>query len=204
MCISRQTWPTRGPSSGFTAMELLLGITLALLVVMALAPLWLSLQRSGTREADRVIKVMQARVAIARLERDLRLATAGGCPFATDEAVLEATPAQVVFLCRGADDGSLQIVEWEVSKGRLMRRWGWCPQSRPATYDNPLYIDHKTMLEEVAEESGFRYSVCGQPRLGPIPEEELSLIDRVTMQLGVVGDAGTSSSALSATARVGR
>jgi hypothetical protein len=193
-----------GSSSGFTAMELILGITLALLVIMALAPLWLSLQRSGTWEADRVIKVMQARVAIARLERDLRLATAGGCLFSTSEAVLEATPTQVVFLCRGTDDGDLLIVEWEVSEGRLMRRWGWCPPSRPTTYTNPLYIDHKTMFEEVAEGSGFCYSVCGRPRLGPISKEELSLIDAVTMRLSVLGDAGAWSSGLSTTAPVGR
>ena len=204
MCTSRRIRPKGESSTGFTAMELLLGIALALLVVMAVAPLWLSLQKSGTREADRVIKVMQARVAIARLERDLRLATAGGCKFTTNEAVLEATPTQVVFLCRGVDDGGLQIVEWEVSQGRVMRRWGWCPASRPATYANPLYIDHKTMLEEIAEGSGFCYSVCGSLRPGPIPAEELSLIDGVTMRLSVVGDAGTWSGGLSTTAQVGR
>ena len=185
-------------------MELMLGLTLGILLMLAVAPLWLSLQMSGAREADRVIKVLQARVAVARLERDLRLATAGGCPFSTIEAVLEATPAQVVFLRRDADDGDLTIVEWEVSSGRLMRRWGWCPASRPATYENGLYIDHKTMLEEVNDGSGFCYSVRGQVRQGPIPAQELSLIDAVTMRLGVRADNGTWSSGLSTTARVGR
>lgn len=204
MCTSRLWRLPQGLLRAFTAIELLLGLTLAIVVIMAVAPLWLSLEKTGVREADRVITVMQARVAIARFERDLRLASAGECPFATAEAVLAATPSQVVLLSRGADDGSLRVVEWEVVSGRLMRRWGWCPPARPVTYENGLYLDHKTMLEGVAEGSGFSYGLSDRSEVEMVPGDELSLIRAVTLSLGSEVNSAVRRSGLSTTAPVGR
>lgn len=204
MCTSRRRWRNWGFQGGFTAMELLVGLTLAILLIMAIGPVWLSLERSGLRSADRVINVMQARVAIARFERDLRLASAGDCPFATAEAVLEAIPSQVVVLSRGADDGCLRLVEWEVSAGRLMRRWGWCPAARPSTYENALYVDHKTMLEGVVEGSGFCYGLGDGTELDTVPAHELSRIQTITLKLSADVGGAVSESGLSTTGQVGR
>jgi hypothetical protein len=205
MCTSSERHRSRSVG-GFTAMELILGTALALLLVTSIAPLWISLENSGVRGADRVIKVMQGRVAVARLERDLRLATGGGCLFSTSGALLDATSDQVVFLSRSVDSDAEtpMLVEWEISSGRLMRRWGGCPSSRPLVFAHSLYVDHKTMLEGVASASEFCYVIGGQVRRGVVPKGDLALVEAVMLHVGVRDDSAILQSGPSTIAPVGR
>ena len=49
--------------AGFTLIELLIGLALALCVAAAAAPLWLSLERTGSRETDKTVESLQGRGA---------------------------------------------------------------------------------------------------------------------------------------------
>jgi prepilin-type N-terminal cleavage/methylation domain-containing protein len=113
------------PNAGFTLVELLVGLALSVSLALAVAPLWLSLEGTGTRAADRTVWVVQERVAVTRLERDLRLAGAEECAFSIAGPVLEASGSQVVFLarsCAESAESEVTIVEWEIARGSLMRR----------------------------------------------------------------------------------
>ncbi|OFV81840.1 MAG: hypothetical protein A2W26_10370 [Acidobacteria bacterium RBG_16_64_8] len=190
--------------SGFTAIELLLGLTLAVVLASAIMPLSLSLTGLGTRESDRTIAVIQGRVAAARLERDFRLATAGGSPFAVDSAILEATPWQVVFLGHANDDTVLDLMEWEFTEGRLMRRWGECPAELPRVFAHSLFVDNKTVLEGLRPGEGLSYVVDGIWREGPILQQELGGIGAVVVESAGQDDAGVWSGSMRTVARVGR
>ncbi len=61
--------------------------------------------------------------------------------------------------------------------GALMRRWGVCPSVRPAVFKHTLYLDHKTMLENVAPESRFEYVVGGVRTALLISVEHLKKIE---------------------------
>jgi Tfp pilus assembly protein PilW len=83
----RQTSTSRSHSSpetilpgGFSVVELLVGLALALCLATAAAPLWLSLESAGVQEAERTVQWLQGRVALARLERDLWLPLRGRRP----------------------------------------------------------------------------------------------------------------------------
>lgn len=204
MCIS-DTERRSGPDiCGFTALELLIGLCLTICLALAVAPLWLSLQNAGASETGRTVSVLQGRVAIARLEKDLRLAGAGGCHFSVVAPILEASTKQVVFL-RHSDDGkALMLVEWEIGNGSLMRRWGACPAGRPVAFAHSLYIDHKTMLEGVDPISQFSYLIHGEVRAAPISRADLRSVEAVILQMEGRDGAGKWSGGLSTTARVGR
>ena len=131
MCTGENVCVRAEGKRGFTAMEVLVAITLSALIAAGVGPLIISVQKVGLREGDRAVSMLQGRVAGARLERDLRTVTAEGCPFETGGPILQATPQQLVFLGRGTDADELRIVEWEIVGSRLMRRWGPCPSSRP-------------------------------------------------------------------------
>jgi type II secretory pathway pseudopilin PulG len=152
MCTSkglRQDGRTVGACGGFSVIELILGLALTVCLAVAVAPLWLSLQGTGVREGDQTVRLLQARVAAARFERDLRLASAAGCPFSLSAPILEASPSQVVFVERPTAGAALILVEWEIVDGTLMRRRGACPVARPVIFSHSLFVDHKTMLEGV-------------------------------------------------------
>ena len=83
----------------------------------------------------------------------------GGCLFPTSGALLEASASQVVLLQRAADGSGPVIVEWEIVRGALMRRWGSCPVATSGHVPHSLYKDHKTMLEDVGTGSSFTYVV---------------------------------------------
>ena len=76
--------------SGFTLIELVLGLSLAVILALAVAPLWISLQSGSAREVDQTVRLLQERVAVSRFERDLRLASAADCPFALTAPIVEA------------------------------------------------------------------------------------------------------------------
>ena len=189
---------------GFTLLELVLGLTMAMVIATAVAPLWLSLEKSAVGEADRTVSFVQGQVAAARFERDLRLASARNSPFATTCPVLQASPSQVVFLEGTTDDSAPTIVEWELVKGTLMRRVGPCPSTRPSAFSHALYSDSKTMLEQVEVGSQLAYQVNGALVPGPVDAEDLGSVDGVVLQVVTkpadsVGEAVTTSNA-----RVGR
>jgi len=184
--------------------ELLVGLALALCLAAAAAPLWLSLERAGTREGDRTVQWLQGRVAVARLERDLRLASGVGCRFPVNGPLLEATADQAVFLERTQPGESPILVEWELAGGALMRRWGDCPATRPSWYRHSLFRDHKTMLEGVRPGSAFSYVVDGVETPGPVIGAGLWSVDAVvlTVRADVEGERGLVR--VATIARVGR
>jgi len=204
LSISISRTPATDGSGGFTLVELLVGLALAAAVAVAVAPLWASLERAGADETDRTVQSLQGRVAIARLERDLRLASAAGCLFALSGPVLEASGNQVVFLQRTGDDGATTLVEWEIVNGALMRRWGPCPATRPLAYGHSLYVDHKTMLDDVAAGSAFAYVVGGAPATVPVRGQDLDRIDAVVLDARVVLEEAGPAVKVSTAARVAR
>lgn len=191
-------------SKGFTLIELLVGLALALMITVAGSSLWFSLENAGARETDRTVRSLQGRVAGARLERDLRLASAAGCPFSVSSPILEASASQVVFLERGSADGTPTLVEWEIVNGALMRRWGNCPAIWPSVYKHALFLDHKTMLEDVAPGSSFKYMVGGMLTPAPIPRERLDTIDAVVLDVRSVPVGGEAAVQVRTAARVAR
>jgi hypothetical protein len=178
--------------AGFTAVELLVGLAIAGCLAAALAPLWISLQRGGETESDRGVWYLQCRVALARFERDLRMSSAAGCPFSIAGSLLEATPSQLVFLRRREPGSTPLLVEWEIVKGSLMRRWGPCPQEIPRSFPHNLYADSKTMLDGVAGKSCLRYFTDGTESELPVDPGTLPLLDSVRLELvsGVFGQSG--------------
>jgi prepilin-type N-terminal cleavage/methylation domain-containing protein len=203
MCTTEARAPRAAPR-GFTAIELLLGLTLAVVLALAIMPLTVGLEGLGTREADRTIAVLQGRVAAARLERDLRLATAGGSPFPVDSAILQATPWQIVFLGSADDDTKLDLVEWEFTEGRLMRRWGECPEELPEGFAHSLFRDSKTVLEGLHEGEPLSYVVNGGTAKGPIAQQDLCRVEAVVLRVEGEDAAGVWPQGLLTVARVGR
>ena len=189
---------------GFSVIELIIGLALTVCLAVAVAPLWLSLLSAGAHEGDQTVRMLQGRVAAARFERDLRLASAAGCPFDLSAPVLEASPSQVVFLERPAISSSPILVEWEIVDGSVMRRWGQCPATRPASYVNSLYLDHKTMLEGVQDGSAFAYVVCGVVVPAPVMGAELASVEGVILDLRTKSEGARSPIHVAVTGRVGR
>jgi hypothetical protein len=182
MSTSRMLDVSGRSRGGFTVLELLVGISLALMLTLALAPLLTGMQAGGGREADRVIAVLQGRVAAARLERDLRMATAGNSNFVVEGPILEASPKQVVFLGVTGGSSGLCLIEWDVVGSTLMRRWTPCPVARPASFAHVLYVDNKSMLEGLAEDTRFDYLVNGAMRSGTLGTSELPSVQGVTLR----------------------
>jgi hypothetical protein len=189
--------------NGFTAIELLVGASLAVMLILALAPLVTALQAAGTREADRTITVLQGRVAVARLERDLRMASAGRSSFAVEGPVLEATAKQIVFLgVTGAHTG-VSVIEWEIVGSTLMRRWAPCPTAKPLSLAHGLYTDNKSMLEALDSDTRFSYLVNGTVRNGTVPNADLASVQGVVLRGSGHDASGVWSTGISCQARVG-
>jgi type II secretory pathway pseudopilin PulG len=190
--------------AGFSVIELILGLALTLCLALAVAPLWLSIQAAGAREGDQTVRLLQARVAVARFERDLRLASAAGCPFSLSGPVLAASGSQVVFLERGTAGTPPILVEWEIVNGALMRRRGVCPLERPAAFSHSLYVDNKTMLEGVKPGSVLSYFAGGvaiDPSAGVV---DLSAVDTVVVELQTAADGAIPPVRVTARGLVGR
>jgi len=191
--------------AGLSVIELLLGLSLALCLALGVAPLWVSFQSLGVREGDQTVWSLQARVSVARFERDLRTAGAEACRFPAGAAVLQATSSQVVLLVRTGEATAPVIVEWEIVGGSIMRRWGPCPANRPTTYAHALYTDNKTMLENVdAPRSRFSFRVGGVAASGPVSPGELELVEGATVELQARAEQGIASAKAQAQAQVGR
>lgn len=189
---------------GFTALELLLGVALTILLALGCAPLVFSIQQTGSRDADRTVRVEQARVAAARLEKDLRTGTAVGCPFVVSCPILQATPKQIVFLGTREGVEGLTLFEWEVAGSSLMRRWGPCPSSCPESFPHSLYADNKTMLEGLAGDTCFSYLPDRPGSEGPVASAELWSVTGVRLRGGGKDSLGLWSMYVDSVARVGR
>jgi type II secretory pathway pseudopilin PulG len=189
---------------GFSLVEVLVALSLAVCLAMAIAPLWTTLEGNASAEGDKMIALVQSRVAIARLQRDLRLANASGCLFGASGPVLCATASQVVFLEPAETTETPVVVEWELVGGSLMRRSGPCPTARSLTFPHSLYTDHKTMLERVSSGSSFQYLVDGCRSDGAVAAEDLAGVECVFLD-AAVGALGAHGEVQVATAAwVGR
>ncbi len=193
----------RAAQGGFSLVELLLGLALTLCLSLGLAPVWVSLQGVAAGQADDTIWVGQARVAVARLERDVRLASCLSCPFPMDGMVLLLTKSHVVLL-QQTQAGTAQLVEWELVNSALMRRTGPCPPARPATFPHSLYTDNKTIVENVdISRSAFSCSIEGG--LPGLPQTaDLPLVEGVRLVLSEKGRDGAEGPQVAASAAVGR
>ena len=189
---------------GFTLIELVLGLALSVILALAVAPLWTSLQGGSVSEGDQTLRLLQERVAVSRFERDLRLASAAGCLFELSAPVVEATGQRVVFLAPATRGSAPIVVEWEIGGGTLMRRWGDCPLTRAAAWAGSAYRDNKTMLEGVQSGSSFSYVVHGRVVGGPSTEAELAAIEAVVLDLRAKSEGARSPVRVASEARVGR
>jgi len=204
-CV-RNPW-VRQPR-GFSLIELLVALMLTSLLALALLPLWHGMRSGGVAGGDGLIAALQGRVASLRFERDLRLADSGVMAELGCAPILEATPHQVVLLSRstGGGTGGLEVVEWEFTSGSLMRRRAPYTGYLPAAFAHSFFRDHKTMLEEVAEECAFEY-YAGESRLDlPLSRDETWRIDSVRLSGYVVREVGNHRvrAPLAAWGKVGR
>jgi hypothetical protein len=189
---------------GFSALELLIGLALTVCLALTICPLWTQMNRAAAARTDLSTAMVQSRVAIARLERDLRLCSAAGCRFAIPGPILEASASQVVFLEPAGPGEAPLLVEWELNGGAMMRRWGACPAVSPATFGHSLYVDHKTMLERLEAGSTLGYVVDGITVAGPVSASALASVEAVILDARVRIVGGPGEVAVFTLARVGR
>ncbi len=194
----------RSSVQGFGLIELLVALALGLALAMAALPLMLSLQKTGVHEADRSVQLAQARVAIARFERDMRLAGCEGCPFSAAGGIVDASAKRVVLLVREQADAEPLLICWEMAGSSLMRRRGLCPAERPASISTALFFDNKTMLEGVRPGSGFLYRIGAGVVEASLVSVRSWAVDAVGLCLRLAPNAGDSVTTVVGTGRVGR
>jgi competence protein ComGC len=190
--------------SGFSALELLIGLALTVCLALTICPLWTQMNMAAASRTDLSVAMVQSRVAIARLERDLRLCSAAKCRFAIPGPIVEASESQVVFLEPAGPGEAPLLVEWELTGGALMRRWGACPAARPATFGHSLYVDHKTMLEQLEAGSTLGYVIDGLTVAGPVSASALASVEAVILDARVKIVGGPGAVVMGSVARVGR
>ncbi|MHB8870167.1 MAG: hypothetical protein ACYC6T_00530 [Thermoleophilia bacterium] len=176
-----------------------MALSLSLVLLLGIAPLWVTTVRTGVDTQEQLLDLQRWRVVSARLERDLRMASTDGGRYLGCARVLEATATRMVLLTRSVQDGGLEIVAWEFVAGSLMRRRTPLPaQGSPQLGGG--FRDSKTMIE-ATEGGAFSYRT-GRVELGSvIAQEDLRLVDAVEVRCrvtaggrrkGVVVEAGTS------------
>ena len=199
-----RAWSEALREEGFSLIEVLLGLSLAVCLALGLAPIWVSFQSLGVKEGDETVWTLQARVAAARWEKDVRLAGFQTSAFPAPGIVLQATASQLVLLVSSPGSAVPILVEWELVNGSLMRRWGACPAVNPLTFPHSLYSDNKTMLEDVdTTKSGFSYRVAGWDA-AVVPASDLPLVDGVSLHLVDREQGAGGAASVAAAGRVGR
>lgn len=186
-------------TDGLSLIEVLVALCLSLVLLLGIAPLWVSLYRTGVGTHEVLVDLQRWRVVAARLERDLRMAS-GDVPGRLDcVPVLEATATRVVFVTQSAQAEGLEIVAWEIVAGSLMRRRAPLPLAGPPTLPS-AFQDNKTMLEGTAGGT-FSYSAGGLELGTAVPPTDLRRVGAVRFECrvtgsghrhGVVAVAGTS------------
>jgi prepilin-type N-terminal cleavage/methylation domain-containing protein len=169
---------------GFSLVELLLAVLISVLLALSVAPLWFSLQQVAAEAADDVTLVGQSRVALSRLERDLRLATRTVPELGGVGPILAADASQIVLVVRPLDAGP--------------------PLAGPPAH--AWYTDHKTMLDGLRSGSGFRYFVGGLGMLADTDEIDCARVKAVLLQgeLTAGGSQNGSGSLIRMWGRVAR
>ncbi|NLT34684.1 MAG: prepilin-type N-terminal cleavage/methylation domain-containing protein [Gaiellales bacterium] len=192
--------------SGFTLVEVLVALALSTLLLLLLAQLWTGVEKRSADITDRLVWQLQARVAGIRLKHDLRSACAvGGGSAGVPSLLLEADGGRLVMLARTGSPADVELVAWEISGARLMRRRG-----DAATVTGPLpsggwhFIDHKTMLEPVEEAARFRYYSEDRELVAPLSPDGLLLADRVQLEAVRRGAVGPARQVLLCSAGLGR
>ena len=195
-----------GRQFGMTLLDLLMGMTLTLVLAAAVAPVWLSLQAQAVASGDHVVSLLQSRVAVARWERDVRLATAEGPGHSGCSPLLEADGAHVVMLTGSGKDGARELVEWEIVDGSMMRRRVEWPGLPPAHVTHSLFTDHKTMLEGLQGIAGFTYFAGGRKLSETLGETDLAAVDTICLEIEVRAQGPRRGGAVpvTASAEVGR
>lgn len=178
--ISPARRPVLSRVSGFSLIEMVVALALTLLLVCGVMAFWLGTLRAHTERNDHLVTLLQGRVALHRFERDLRAATLGNLADQTPSPLLRATRQEVVLIARGKA-GALQLIEWELTDGRLMRRTGPLNGTLPSAITHALYSDNKTMLETPGLQGGLTYT--GRKDTTDIGSENLPDVSRVRMEL---------------------
>lgn len=170
--------------AGFTLVEVLVALALSALLLLLLAQLWTGVETRSADLSDRLVWELQARVAGIRLEHDLRAACAvGGGSAGVPSLLLEADDGLVVMMVRTGGPAEVELVAWEISGTRLMRRRGEAAAvTVPLLSGRWRLTDHKTMLEPLDTGVRFRYYCGGQELVTPLSADDLLLADRVRLE----------------------
>jgi prepilin-type N-terminal cleavage/methylation domain-containing protein len=170
-------------SDGFTLTEMVVALALSIIIVSTVCSLWIGFVARNVDTQERLVSLQRWRVVTARLERDLRLATAEGLADRACAPILEATSGRVTLVTRSIDGAGIEIVAWEIIGGALMRRRSPLPSdgSSPAV---GVFVDSKTMLEGLRSGS-FRYG-SGAAVLEIAPQSDvLSRIDTIELRCSI-------------------
>lgn len=189
-------------SDGFSLLEVLVALCLSVLLLVGIAPLWITAVRTDSAAHGLLADLQRWRVVSARLEADLRAASAQGLPGVSCSPLLEASAERVVFVTRSGRDRSLEIVAWHFAGGSLMRRRA--PAGAGSTPRVPVaFSDNKTMMERVV---GGRFAyVTGGVELGSIPPAgDVRRIDRVRAHCALSGGWPNAPCAVRAEGSLGR
>ena len=162
-------------------MEMLVGLAIGVAVILAFTPVWLGLERREATWNDRLITLLQSRVAAARLERDLRLASTIDCSGLVGGPLLQCAPAAVVIATREDASAGPEIVKWEFVNGALMRRRLTWPGFVPEPLKNSTFLDNKTMLEGLAN-AHFHCFVGAAEVPMPLADDVRGLVDLVELE----------------------
>lgn len=172
-----------------------MALVLSAILLLAIGYLWSGLEGKATRLSDRLVWTLQAKVAGTRLERDLRAAYAADADQQGPTVLLEARADRVVFLARPGGQAAGELIAWDLSEGRLMRRRG---QSSGIGVGVPaggwVFNDNKTLLESVAPGAGFAFFAGSRRLASPLSAMDLRLVDRVDLEAAnAAAGAGTAS-----------
>jgi type II secretory pathway component PulJ len=183
-------------------MEMLVALVLSLVLLAAALPLWNGITSRTSDAQERLVQLQRWQVVAARLERDLRLASADGVAGLGCAPIIEARPNKVTLVTRTADGTKLELVSWEIVGGSLMRR------RNPLDYEGaglPVgpFSDNKTMLEGVREGS-FGYRLRAAVVGGFQSAGALSYIDAVSVRCEFVQRRDGPGDIVEAGARIGR
>jgi len=194
---------TSSSEPGFSLIELMVAVTLSVLLALAVAPLWIGLQRNSQDGFDRLLDAGRFQVVAARFERDLRLVAPENDLRSRGALVLQAGERQITFVTQAVDGSGLEVVSWEVVGGSLMRRRRPYDPTAGAGVLPGSYSDNKTMVEGLA--GGTLHFEFGygdfSPNLG-VPL--LRRVERVRLELCFKSVRGPLSDVFVAEGAVGR
>lgn len=182
--------------------EVLVALSLSLVILLGIAPLWVTTLRTGVGTHEQLVDLQRWRVVAARLERDLRMASADGGQALGCTPLLEATSTRVVLVTRSIQAGGLEIVAWEFVAGSLMRRRTPLPVEGPPQLVGG-FRDNKTMIEAV-EGGVFSYRTGGVELGSAVPRADLRLVDAVKVVCCVTAGGRRGGATVTAEEGVGR